>query len=795
MRIGTHPGVVVRAWVLSMVCFAGVSSAGPLRSLTVEDILEQESFGRIEFAAHGNALVFERTAAPAHAANIVAVGLSEGTGPLRKIYVIDLRGDKKPKLLFDQLERGGYWLGERSEDQSRYSIFSMVDGMVRAGVVEVATGAVIWFDFTPDYSQRDGHSIWISNDELIYQALPPGEQPSVNYLPGAIARLDSLRAAPIERSTASATVLISNSAGTLASSRDGRLLLANARTGGTVTLEDGRFSGFKLSPGGRYLAVSHEVGLLQPPRPTQGGFFYRWLQPQIIDLQTRAVTTVACGSCTLVSPQAFSWSDDSRILLAAIRTAGTRTDDQRILRVTIDGNAGPTLEEILLPDYWRRSNLLMWYLPSAIGISGKAVVFAPSGPPLSEEDRPSPPCYEQRCDAFLVQPGLGPINLTAGIRDAAGFSASRDGRIEVQGSAANWLVALNGAKEKVSAPADRNANSPAAGALLAATASDGRSAAFTLLNDGVTQLILTSRAMRPTTVVSINEHLKAVGGAHKEKLSYQFHGKTLTSCILLPWNRRPDERLPTILSLYPDVADGSCSDGAIGENGPDGELLAGHGFAVLYVANPPRLHRDKNGPEQNTGALASAAADAAVSQGYADPQRLGLFGESQGYHTVLQVLTQTDRFKAAVAMNGMSDFVSAYGTVGLTHELISNYFFLGLAGRFEDPSPVSSNGLGAAPWENPERYIANSPALHADRIQTPLLLVHNEFDGFNPNQSQEMFSALSRLRRDAQYVKYWGEGHDIRLPANIRDYWRRVFEWFDSHFEQAEHENAESHIH
>jgi len=48
-------------------------------------------------------------------------------------------------------------------------------------------------------------------------------------------------------------------------------------------------------------------------------------------------------------------------------------------------------------------------------------------------------------------------------------------------------------------------------------------------------------------------------------------------------------------------------------------------------------------------------------------------------------------------------------------------------------------------------------------------------------QAEEMFTALYRLNKDALFVRYWGEGHVLASSANIRDFWRRVFTWYDRH--------------
>ena len=88
-------------------------------------------------------------------------------------------------------------------------------------------------------------------------------------------------------------------------------------------------------------------------------------------------------------------------------------------------------------------------------------------------------------------------------------------------------------------------------------------------------------------------------------------------------------------------------------------------------------------------------------------------------------------------------------------------------------------GMGGPPWSRPTRYVAMSPIFHADRIQTPLLIIQGDLDAVDMEQGEEMFSALYRQGKRAEFVRYWGESPIIASPANIRDMWGRIFAWFD----------------
>jgi dipeptidyl aminopeptidase/acylaminoacyl peptidase len=92
--------------------------------------------------------------------------------------------------------------------------------------------------------------------------------------------------------------------------------------------------------------------------------------------------------------------------------------------------------------------------------------------------------------------------------------------------------------------------------------------------------------------------------------------------------------------------------------------------------------------------------------------------------------------------------------------------------------------MGEPPWRDLWRYIRNSPVYYADRVQTPLMIIQGDLDYVPMQQGEEFFTALYRQGKEAKFVRYWGEGHVISSPANIRDMWQRIFTWFDGHLKR-----------
>ncbi|UCF77754.1 MAG: S9 family peptidase [Candidatus Eiseniibacteriota bacterium] len=148
---------------------------------------------------------------------------------------------------------------------------------------------------------------------------------------------------------------------------------------------------------------------------------------------------------------------------------------------------------------------------------------------------------------------------------------------------------------------------------------------------------------------------------------------------------------------------------------------------------------------------------------FLDRERIGCYGGSYGGFLTMSLLTQTDLFRAAVALYGISNIASYWG-VGWWGYLYSDV-----------ASALSF------PWNRPDVYVKKSPLFAADKIETPLLLLHGTADtNVPPAESDQMFAALKVLDRDVVYVKWEGEGHGISSkPSSSRDSRQIMLEWFD----------------
>jgi dipeptidyl aminopeptidase/acylaminoacyl peptidase len=165
-------------------------------------------------------------------------------------------------------------------------------------------------------------------------------------------------------------------------------------------------------------------------------------------------------------------------------------------------------------------------------------------------------------------------------------------------------------------------------------------------------------------------------------------------------------------------------------------------------------------------------------RGLVDGTKLGVEGQSYGGYATNLLITQTDRFKAAVNISGKVDLIS----------------FLGDSPRIGTRNySAAENGqdrIGQTLWQAPMKYIQHSAIFYADRITTPLLMLTGKDDWNVPDTNErEMYYALRRLGKEAVWVQYAHAGHGAGragTPDEFQDFWTRIFGWFGTHFDKSD---------
>ncbi|HAS43755.1 MAG TPA: S9 family peptidase [Microscillaceae bacterium] len=158
-----------------------------------------------------------------------------------------------------------------------------------------------------------------------------------------------------------------------------------------------------------------------------------------------------------------------------------------------------------------------------------------------------------------------------------------------------------------------------------------------------------------------------------------------------------------------------------------------------------------------------------VDKGFIDRDRLAIQGQSWGGYQVAHLITRSNMFRAAMAGAPVANMTSAYGGIR---------WGSGLSRMFQYER--SQSRIGGTLWEKPLQYIENSPLFSADRVQTPLLMMHNDKDGAVPwYQGIEYFVALRRLQKPVWMLTYNGEAHNLRKRQNRKDLTIRMMQFFD----------------
>lgn len=162
---------------------------------------------------------------------------------------------------------------------------------------------------------------------------------------------------------------------------------------------------------------------------------------------------------------------------------------------------------------------------------------------------------------------------------------------------------------------------------------------------------------------------------------------------------------------------------------------------------------------------------AMIEKGFVDKKAIGIQGQSWGGYQVAYLVTRTNMFAAAGAGAPVSNMTSAYG--GIRWES-------GMTRMFQYEKEQSR--IGASLWEKPMRYIENSPLFFADKVETPLLMTHNDNDGAVPwYQGIEYFNALRRLDKKVWMISYNGDEHNLKAESwgNRVDLSIRLSQFFD----------------
>ncbi|HEX6316076.1 MAG TPA: prolyl oligopeptidase family serine peptidase [Gemmatimonadaceae bacterium] len=289
---------------------------------------------------------------------------------------------------------------------------------------------------------------------------------------------------------------------------------------------------------------------------------------------------------------------------------------------------------------------------------------------------------------------------------------------------------------------------------------DGSTAVLTIADGNrLADLYVTDASLTaPRRVIDANPQLARKAIASTELINYlDADGRSQYGVLFYPVGYQKGTRYPTVFLIYETYFDDSWDNVA--------NLLAARGFAVVK----PSVSFEIGFPGEAWLKGVTAAANAVIQMGVADSARLGVHGTSYGGYATNLLITQTNRFKAAINISGKVDIISFY----------TDSPRLGV--RNIHAAEKSQDRIGATLWQQPQKYIEHSAVMFADRIRTPLLLLTGGLDHNVPAlNTREMYYALRRLGKPGVWVNYANGGHGVPTTNELEftDFHQRIIDWY-----------------
>lgn len=254
---------------------------------------------------------------------------------------------------------------------------------------------------------------------------------------------------------------------------------------------------------------------------------------------------------------------------------------------------------------------------------------------------------------------------------------------------------------------------------------------------------------------------------------HDFNRNEVEGLIYLPEDFDASKKYPMMVYFYERHADGlhTHHKPAPGRSVICPTLYVSNGYIVFM----PDISYVEGLPGKSAYDAIISGTMAMVNRGFVDINRIGVQGQSWGGYQIAYLVTQTDLFKAASAGAPVSNMTSAYGGIR---------WGSGLARMFQYERTQSR--IGATLWERPLHYIENSPLFYAPRVNTPLLIRHDDADEAVPwYQGIEFFLALRRLEKPVWMINYNDEAHNLVRRANRIDWTIRMQQFFDHYLKDA----------
>ena len=242
-------------------------------------------------------------------------------------------------------------------------------------------------------------------------------------------------------------------------------------------------------------------------------------------------------------------------------------------------------------------------------------------------------------------------------------------------------------------------------------------------------------------------------------------GRILQGILYKPENFDPKKKYPIIFNYYEHKSDGlnayikpTCDFCNI--NIP---TYVSNGYLVFV----PDIWRRIGNPMQSSYDAIISAANYMSSLSFVDAKKMGIQGCSWGGGQTYYIITHTKMFAAVCAASGITDWISHYGALGPSGE--------SRQAKFEQ----GQYKIGASLWEKPDVFVKSSSVLYADRVTSPILMMHTRKDeNCDFSNAMEFFTAMRRLGKKSWMVVYPNASHGL-VGKDAEDFSVRMMQFFD----------------
>ncbi len=278
----------------------------------------------------------------------------------------------------------------------------------------------------------------------------------------------------------------------------------------------------------------------------------------------------------------------------------------------------------------------------------------------------------------------------------------------------------------------------------------------------------------PKRMSDANPQVKDYLWGTAELVNYtSLDGVDLQGMLFKPENMQPGKKYPMVAYFYERDSDTlhNFRNPAPSASIINISMYVSNGYVVFVPDIPYKIGY----PGESAINAILPGCQEVIRKGFVDPKRVGIQGQSWGGYQVAYMITESNMFAAACAGAPVSNMFSAYGGIRWGSGMVRQF-------QYEK----TQSRIDGTPWNSFQRYFENSPIFFADKVKTPLLMMHNDKDGAVPWwQSIEYFTALRRLEKPVWMAVYNGEDHNLIQRKNRKDWSIRMQQFFDHYLKGA----------